>query len=114
MSLDAIASSIPAKSKSTPRIPIGNWFKIPTNEFPNASARTSFAAPRSATDAPLRPPNLYCPASPPAPWHTGMAPNQHPTKFMTPTLIETLLAEASRSGNRSPDSLQTAITEFRI
>jgi len=113
MSLAAIANSIPANNKSTPRIPIGNSPKILPREFPNTKASTSFAIPRKTTEAPLLPPNLYCPAKPPAPWQQGMAPNQHPTKFISPTLTETCIAEASRSGNKSPDSLQTAITEFK-
>ena len=114
MSLEAIANSIPANSKSTPRIPIGNCPNILTKEFPNTSPISNFPSPKNTTDAPLLPPNRYCPASPPALWQTGIAPNQHPTKFMTPTLTETEVTDTSRSGNKSADSLHTAITEFRI
>uniref|UniRef100_A0A0D9YCE2 Uncharacterized protein n=1 Tax=Oryza glumipatula TaxID=40148 RepID=A0A0D9YCE2_9ORYZ len=113
MSRDAMASSIPEKSSMTPSIPIGNCPRIVTNELPNTSPSASLPMARNTTDAPLRPPNRYCPASPPAPWQHGMAPNQHPTKFMSPTLTDTRAGESSaRSGNRSDDSLHTAITEF--
>lgn len=114
ISLDAIANSIPANNNSTPRIPIGNCPRILTNEFPNTNPIASFPSPKNTTAIPLLAPNLYCPASPPAPWQTGIAPNQQPTKFITPTLIETFVADnSSRSGNRSPDNLHTAITEFK-
>ncbi|KAJ6822293.1 putative molybdate transporter 2 [Iris pallida] len=112
MSLEAMASSIPENSSSTPRIPTGNWPSILTKEFPNSSPSASFPAARNSTDAPLRPPNRYCPASPPAPWQTGIAPNQHPARFISPTLTETAVAETSFSGNRSAESLHTAITEL--
>lgn len=112
MSLEAIASSIPANSSSTPRIPIGNWPRTRMNEFPKTSPRNSFPNPRNTTERPVRAPKRYWPARPPAPWQTGIAPNQHPTKFINPTLTETLAADSSLSGNRSPESLQTAMTEF--
>uniref|UniRef100_A0A804NG69 Uncharacterized protein n=1 Tax=Zea mays TaxID=4577 RepID=A0A804NG69_MAIZE len=113
MSRDAMASSIPEKSSMTPSIPIGNWPRIVTNEFPNTSPSASLPMARNTTDAPLRPPNRYCPANPPAPWQHGMAPNQQPTKFMRPTLTDTRAGESSaRSGNRSDESLHTAITEL--
>lgn len=67
MSFEAMANSIPAKSRSTPRIPIGNSFNILTKELPNNNPRTSFPIPRKITDAPLRPPKRYWPARPPAP-----------------------------------------------
>jgi len=38
----------------------------------------TFTAPSITTDTPLRAPNLYCPASPPAPWHIGYAPKSTP------------------------------------
>uniref|UniRef100_A0A6N2KZM1 Uncharacterized protein n=1 Tax=Salix viminalis TaxID=40686 RepID=A0A6N2KZM1_SALVM len=112
MSLEAIANSIPANNSSTPRTPTGNWFKTMTKELPKTKPRTNLAAPSRATQPPLLPPNLYCPASPPAPWQHGMAPNQHPTMFIIPTETEMEEAEKSFPGNRSDDKLHTAITEF--
>ena len=112
MSLEAMASSTPEKSRSTPKSPMGNCPKILTNELPNIRPSNSFPVPRNSTEAPLLPPHRYCPASPPAPWQTGMAPNQHPTRFIAPTLAETAVADTSLSGNMSDDSLQTAMTEL--
>ena len=63
---------------------------------------------------PVLAPNLYCPARPPAPWHIGIAPNQHPIRFIRPTLVDTLLTSAPFFGKRSQESAHTAITEFRI
>ena len=37
--------------------------------------------------APLRAPNRYWAARPPDPWHTGIAPNQPPIRFMSATLM---------------------------
>ena len=59
-------------------------------------------------------PNRYWPASPPAPWHMGMAPNQPDNRFIRPTLTATLRGRAGRSGKRSTESAQTAMTEFRV
>ncbi|KAK8987836.1 hypothetical protein V6N11_065442 [Hibiscus sabdariffa] len=114
ISLQVIASSIPANKSRTPKSPMGNWCKIMTKDAPKAKPNTIFTVPRIATHPPLLPPNLYCPASPPAPWQHGMAPNQHPTKFIRPTVIETDVAENSFPGKRSDDNLHTAITEFSI
>ena len=60
-------------------------------------ART-LRAPRSATLAPLRAPNRYCAARPPAPWHTGIAPNQHPARFIAATLSPSAVTDGVGNG----------------
>uniref|UniRef100_A0A5K1E2B0 Uncharacterized protein n=1 Tax=Nymphaea colorata TaxID=210225 RepID=A0A5K1E2B0_9MAGN len=116
MSLEAIANSMPENSSRTPKTPVGNSPMISLNEFPRTRPSTSFTKPRASTANPLRAPNLYCPASPPAPWQTGIAPNQQPMRFMAPTLTDTVVADtwAPLSGKRSVESLQTAMTELRM
>jgi hypothetical protein len=47
------------------------------------------------TAAPELAPNSCCAASPPEPWHTGMAPNQQPTRFMQPTEMDTARVDAA-------------------
>ena len=59
-------------------------------------------------------PNLTWAARPPAPWQEGMAPNQQPTKFMSPTDVETSPGFADLSGNSWVASWQTEITEFNV
>src|SRR5438477_3949258 len=83
-------------------------------EAPKSSAAAIFTAPRKRMEPLLRAPNRYWPARPPAPWHIGIAPNQAPTRFITPTEIATLRGWAGRSGKRSAESTQTATTEFKV
>ena len=55
-----------------------------------------------------------CAARPPAPWQHGMAPNQAPTMFMSPTLTDTSTGCAGRAGNRSALSWHTATTLLSV
>ena len=112
MSLEAIASSIPANKSKTPSIPTGNWSKIFPKEVPNTKPNINLAVPRSTTHPPLLPPKLYCPANPPSPWQLGIAPNQHPITFINPTVTESDVADKSFPGKRSVDNLHTPITEL--
>ena len=66
----------------------GKAANTPIIADPKTSAVSSFAAPSMTTLPPERAPNLYCPASPPEPWHIGIAPNRHDDAFMIPTLID--------------------------
>ena len=113
-SRQAMASSTPAKRRRTPRRPIGNSERTTTNELPTRRPRIILVVPRRTTAAPLLAPNRVCPAKPPAPWHTGMAPNQQPTRFIRPTLVDTAVGVTNLSGNKSLESLHTAMTEFRM
>lgn len=44
----------------------------------------------------------------------GMAPNQQPTRFISPTDLATSTVPTRRSGNRLPDNAHTATTEFSV
>eukprot|EP01018_Ginkgo_biloba_P023525 Gb_26266 [translate_table: standard] len=114
MSLEAIANSMPENNNRMLSNPIGNWVRSLSSEVSRSIPKKTFAMPKKATNAPLLAPKRYYPASPPAPWHTGIAPNQQPTKFITPTLADTDVALTSLWGNRSVLNLQTAITKFKM
>lgn len=60
--------------------------------------------PSMMIEAPDRAPNRNCAARPPDPWHTGIAPNQPPIRFIAATEIPMEVTDgAGRCGRRSEE-----------
>ncbi|KAJ9165367.1 hypothetical protein NKR19_g405, partial [Coniochaeta hoffmannii] len=109
-----LVNSSPAPRTMTASTGPGNFVTTPISESPNTRPSTNFNKPRHTTLAPLLAPNLHCAASPPAPWHTGIAPNQHPTRFIAATLSPNAVTPTGNSGIRSPANADTATTLFSV
>src|SRR5512133_3324079 len=105
---------MPLKPSIAPSTLAGNARHSAMSEAPKRTATASFAAPRKRMEPLVRAPNRYWPARPPAPWHIGIAPNHAPTRFISPTETATFLGDAGRSGKRSTESAQTAMTELSV
>mmetsp|Transcript_51327 Transcript_51327/g.133354 ORF Transcript_51327/g.133354 Transcript_51327/m.133354 type:complete len:227 (-) Transcript_51327:220-900(-) len=65
-------------------------------------------------EAPVRAPKRCWAASPPAPWHAGIAPSKHPIPFMRPIDKAMDVCETGRSGNRSSESRHTETMELSV
>lgn len=72
--------------------------------------------PRKIMLAPLRAPKRYCPARPPEPWQTGIAPNQQPIRLekATERPREVVLGDGGKEGNKEADRDVTARMLFRV
>jgi hypothetical protein len=66
--------------------------------------------------APLRAPKRYCPARPPEPWQTGIAPNQQPIRFerATERPREVVEGGGGKEGKSEADREVTARMLFRV
>jgi len=106
-----IAKSVPAKISSEPTASIGISARSAAACSSNPTASMSSTAPKIMGARPVRAPKRNCAASPPAPWHIGIAPNGHSTTFARPEVSASRrsLAMAPANGNSSRDRLPVTI-----